>query len=103
MECQVSVGKARYAAGKLARTLNDHRRPKYLFSGLTKYANSPGAFTIVNHDNLSADLYPGSARDALRRYIDRIVIPPDGLLRVIGNPAAMGLEPGGMIGCGGGV
>lgn len=38
----------------------------------------------------------------LRSFIDRIVIPPDGLLRVVGNPAAMfGLDPGGMVGCGG--
>ena len=232
-----TAAKARQASGKLARTLNDHRRPKYLFSGLTKCATCSGGFTIVNHDNLfcfnarergtctnrrrikrteleqrvltamrerlfdpgcyeafregyeaeltklrrehsaaqastrqelarverrireivsaiadgfrnealkseldlletkknlltskcaapqlppvphadlarvyrdniarlSADLYPESARDALRRYIDRIVVPPDGLLRVIGNPAAMGLEPGGMVGCGGGI
>lgn len=41
------------------------------------------------------------AREALRRYIDRIVIPVDGLLTVVGNPAAMGLEPGATVGCGG--
>jgi site-specific DNA recombinase len=42
-----------------------------------------------------------AAREALRGYIARIVIPPDGMLRVIGDPAAMGLEPGAMVGCGG--
>jgi hypothetical protein len=42
------------------------------------------------------------ARQTLRSYIERIVIPPDGLLTVVGNQAAMlGIEPGGMVGCGG--
>jgi hypothetical protein len=50
---------------------------------------------------LSDDLSSESARNALRRYIDRIVIPAVGLRKAIGNPAAMGIELGGIVGCGG--
>jgi hypothetical protein len=49
---------------------------------------------------LSDHLPSAECAYALRRYIDRIVIPAVGLRKAIGNPAAVGLEPGGMVGCG---
>ena len=41
---------------------------------------------------LSDDLSSESARNALRRYIDRTVIPAVGLRKAIGNPALWGLN-----------
>jgi hypothetical protein len=55
------------------------------------------ALARVYRETLSSE----SARNALRRYIGRIVIPAAGLCKAIGTAAAMGLEPGGMVGCGG--
>jgi site-specific DNA recombinase len=53
-------------------------------------------------DSLSNAAWREGVQQKLCAYIDRIVIPPDGLLRVAGNPAAIfGFESGGMVGCGG--
>jgi hypothetical protein len=50
--------------------------------------------------SLAVDTERAAARMQLRRFLDRIVIPPAGLLDLVGNPAAM-LTPGALVGCGG--
>jgi site-specific DNA recombinase len=52
-----------------------------------------------------------SARQALRGFVDVIVIPAEGLLQVVGNLGAMlaagqtkrSMDPVGIVGCGGGI